>query len=40
LYCQKPPELDAPLFDTNEEEKGKEKEDKYVDIGQEDMSVF
>lgn len=40
VRCTKPPELDAPLFDTNEEEKGKEKEDKYVDIGQEDMSVF
>ncbi|AES88742.2 nonphototropic hypocotyl protein [Medicago truncatula] len=40
VRCTKPPELDAPLFDTNEEEKGKEKEDKYVDIGQENMSVF
>nr|AAA50304.1 protein kinase [Pisum sativum]prf//1909355A protein kinase [Pisum sativum] len=32
VRCTKPPELDAPLFDTNKEEK--EKEDKYVDNGQ------
>ncbi|KAL5055996.1 hypothetical protein RYX36_036678, partial [Vicia faba] len=38
VRCTKPPELDAPLFDTNKEEK--EKDDKYVDNGQEDMSVF
>ncbi|CAK8575946.1 unnamed protein product [Lathyrus sativus] len=40
VRCTKPPVLDAPLFDTNKEEKEKEKDDKYVDNGQEDMSVF
>ncbi|XP_058753352.1 phototropin-1-like isoform X2 [Vicia villosa] len=40
VRCTKPPELDAPLFDTNKEEKEKEKDDKYVDNGQEDMNVF
>jgi hypothetical protein len=38
LCYQKPPELDAPLFDTNGEKM--EKEAKYIDNGQEDMSVF
>ncbi|XP_045832949.1 phototropin-1-like isoform X1 [Trifolium pratense] len=38
VRCTKPPELDAPLFDTNGEKM--ENEAKYIDNGQEDMSVF
>ncbi|XP_057449080.1 phototropin-1-like isoform X2 [Lotus japonicus] len=36
VRCTKPPELDAPLFGTTEEE----KKAKYVDPVKEDMSVF